>query len=79
MKKAVQVLLAFEQFLESIPLDRYREELMPIKTVEQDLPPDLNPLPAIYAAFWVEQPVRFPEYEAFFDGTLHQMAGLEVL
>lgn len=67
MKKAVQVLSAFEQFLESIPLDRYREELMPIKTVEQDLPPDLNPLPAIYAAFWVEQPVQFPEYDAFFD------------
>ncbi len=68
MEKAVRALLAFEQFLESIPLDRYREELMPVKTVEQDLLPDLNPLPAIYAVFWVEQPVRFPEYEVFFDG-----------
>ena len=64
MKKELS---AFEQFLESIPLDRYREELMPVKTVEQDLPPDLNPLPAIYEAFWVEKPASFPDYEEFFD------------
>lgn len=68
MKKGLRTLSAFEQFLESIPLDRYREELMPVKTVEQDLPPELNPLPAIYSAFWVEEPVRFPDYEEFFDG-----------
>jgi hypothetical protein len=63
----IQTLLAFERFLESIPLDRYREELMPVKTVEQDLPPELNPLPAIYSAFWVKEPVQFPDYEHFFD------------
>lgn len=67
MNSEAQTLSAFEQFLESIPLDRYREELMPVKTVEQDLPPELNPLPAMYSAFWVEKPVRFPDYEAFFD------------
>ncbi|MCX7854775.1 MAG: TaqI family restriction endonuclease, partial [Anaerolineae bacterium] len=68
MKRELRTLSAFEHFLESIPLDRYREELMPVKTVEQDLPPDLNPLPAMYKAFWVEEPVRFPAYEEFFDG-----------
>lgn len=68
MKKEHQTLSAFERFLESIPLDLYRKELMSVKTVEQDLPPELNPLPAVYSAFWVEEPVRFPNYEEFFDG-----------
>ncbi|MBC7228535.1 MAG: TaqI family restriction endonuclease [Thermoflexales bacterium] len=68
MNRELRTLSAFEHFLESIPLDRYREELMPVKTVEQDLPPDLNPLPAMYRAFWVEEPIRFPAYEEFFDG-----------
>lgn len=67
MSEELRTLSAFERFLESIPLDRYREELMPVKTVEQDLPPELNPLPAIYSTFWVDQPVRFPDYEDFFD------------
>jgi hypothetical protein len=65
--KETQTLLAFERFLESIPLDRYRQELMPVKTVEQDLPPELNPLPDIYKAFWVEEPAQFPDYEGFFE------------
>jgi hypothetical protein len=68
LRKDIQTLSAFEQFLESVPLDRYREELMPVKTVEQDLPSELNPLPTIYSAFWVEEPARFPDYEEFFDG-----------
>lgn len=67
MKKKEQTLSAFERFLESFPLDRYREELMPVKTVEQDLPPELNPLPAIYQAFWVDEPIQFLDYEEFFD------------
>ena len=66
-ERAFQALSAFEKFLESIPLERYRQELMPVKTVEQDLPPDLNPLPDIYRAFWVEEPVPFSDYEAFFE------------
>lgn len=45
-----EALAEFEQYLATIPLDRYREELLPVKTVEQDLPSDLNPLPAIYDA-----------------------------
>ncbi|MDW7991046.1 MAG: TaqI family restriction endonuclease [Anaerolineae bacterium] len=67
MRKEEQTLLAFERFLESIPLDRYRKELMPVKTVEQDLPPDLNPLPAVYKAFWAEETIQFPNYEEFFE------------
>ncbi|MEM2265304.1 MAG: TaqI family restriction endonuclease [Candidatus Hadarchaeales archaeon] len=56
----------FEAFLSTIPLERYREELEPIKTVEQDLPKDLNPLPAIYASYWLPEAAKFPDYEEFF-------------
>jgi hypothetical protein len=64
---AKAILEKFETFLATIPLDRYREELEPVKTVEQDLPRDLNPLPAIYANYWVSSvPEKFPDYEDFF-------------
>ncbi len=45
MTTAQKLLQAFEDFLASIPLERYRQELLPVKTVEQDLPKSLNPLP----------------------------------
>jgi len=59
----------YEEFLATVPLGEYRQTLMPIKTVEQDLPKDLNPLPDIYAHYWVEDiPAKgFPSYEVFFD------------
>lgn len=59
----------FEDFLASIPLEKYRGELLTAKTVEQDLPRDLNPLPAIYEAYWTpdQSTHQFPAYEAFFD------------
>ncbi len=57
----------FEAFLSSIPLERYRTELLPIKTVEQDLPKELNPLPDIYQVYWTEESRAFPTYDAFFD------------
>lgn len=63
-----RVLQNYEAFLETIPLRHYREHLMPVKTVEQDLPPALNPLPAIYAAYWQpdKDDCRFPDFEEFF-------------
>lgn len=61
------ILQRFEEFLASIPLERYREELLPVKTVEQDLPRSLNPLPAIYEAYWSDNPQKFPTYEQFFN------------
>lgn len=66
------LLRRFEDFLVSIPLERYRNELMPIKTVEQELPPSLNPLPAIYNKYWLPEPSRFPEYEDFFSGLVER-------
>lgn len=61
------ILKQFEKFLESIPLEQYRSELLPIKTVEQDLPRSLNPLPAIYESYWTDKVKVFPTYEQFFD------------
>lgn len=65
---SLQVLQTFETFLETIPLGRYRESLMPVKTVEQDLPPALNPLPAIYETYWLPEgdTAPFPDFEVFF-------------
>ncbi len=59
----------FETFLASIPLEKYREELLPIKTVEQDLPKELIPLTDIYEQYWVDvdDVVSFMDYEEFFD------------
>ena len=66
-----QLLKDFENFLAGIPLEKYRKELMPVKTVEQDLPPKLNPLPAIYESYWHperrDSSPRFPDYEEFFE------------
>jgi len=63
----VETLSTFEQYLASIPLERYRNALQKVKIVEQDLPPALNPLPAIYEAFWIKEPRPFPDYETFFE------------
>lgn len=65
--KELKLLKKFERFLSSIPLDKYREELMPVKTVEQDLPKSLNPLPDIYNAYWIEDIKDFPNYDEFFE------------
>lgn len=67
MNTAAHTILAqFEKFLESIPLENYRNELLSVKTVEQDLPRSLNPLPAIYGAYWTDTVKEFPSYEQFF-------------
>ncbi|NPA35017.1 MAG: TaqI family restriction endonuclease, partial [Chlorobi bacterium] len=57
----------FREFLSSIPMDKYRE-LREIKTVEQDLPKELNPLPWIYKFYYPEEEKpTFPEFEEFFE------------
>lgn len=64
---AQEMLEKFEKFLGGIPLDWYREELMTVKTVEQNLSKELNPLPFIYKYYWIPQnPSNFPSYEDFF-------------
>ncbi len=58
----------FRRFLTQIPLQEYAP-LREIKTVEQDLPRTLNPLPLIYELYWTDNPSRKPplsKYDEFF-------------
>jgi hypothetical protein len=64
----IELLRIYEAFLSEIPLDKYKEELRPIKTVEQDLPKELNPLYDLYYSYWTEEPTKsFPSFEDFFN------------
>ena len=53
----------YENFLREIDLSKY-SRLREIKTVEQDLPKSLNPLPLIYKYYWEER--NFIDYDEFF-------------
>ena len=63
MAKLENYLKKYENFLEGIDLSKY-SRLRKIKTVEQDLPKSLNPLPLIYKYYWEER--KFLNYEDFF-------------
>ncbi len=54
MKNPITSLGEYRKFLESIPLDKYREELKDIKWVEQDLPKGILPLASIFRYYWEE-------------------------
>ena len=65
---AHKALKAFETFLGNLDLRDYEKKYRPIKTVEQDLPKELNPLPDLYKHYWKpdEPTPSFPKYEDFF-------------
>jgi len=65
MKNSQKDLKKYRSFLETIPLDKYREELKDIKWVEQDLVPQLFPLKSIYTNYWEER--IFLSFEDWFD------------
>jgi len=50
--QAQKALETFERFLASLDLESYQQKYRPIKTVEQDLPRELNPLPDLYEHYW---------------------------
>jgi len=68
-KQAQKALETFERFLASLDLESYQQKYRPIKTVEQDLPRELNPLLDLYEHYWkaFEDNPFFPGYEEFFD------------
>ena len=53
----------YEEFLKSIPVEKY-EHLRAIKTVEQDLPRELLPLEIFYKFYWYGE--NFADYEEVF-------------
>lgn len=57
----------FEKFLKSVDLSAYRERFSKIKTVEMDLPPNVQALQTIYEQYWdnkdnLSEPLSFDEY-----------------
>ncbi len=66
---AQKTLQAFEAFLGSLNLASYREKYQQIKTVEQNLPRNLSPLPDLYKHYWkpTEGNPAFPSFEDFFN------------
>ncbi|MCM8829408.1 MAG: TaqI family restriction endonuclease [Candidatus Omnitrophica bacterium] len=55
MKNPITDLEKFRKFLESIPLNNYRQEFKDIKWVEQDLPKEILPLTSIFSYYWEER------------------------
>jgi hypothetical protein len=67
--QAQKALETFERFLASLDLESYQQKYRPIKTVEQDLPRELNPLPDLYEHYWkaLEDNPSFLGFEELFD------------
>ncbi len=65
MGNAATALDSYRKFLESIPLDEYRERFRIVKWVEQDLPRDLLPQWSIFKHYWHEQ--NFLDFNSWFE------------
>lgn len=55
----------FRKFLETIPLEKYREEFKNVKWVEQDLPNELLPIDSIFKYYWEDK--NFLSFEEWFE------------
>jgi len=64
-KNPIGDLKKYREFLETISLDKYREELKDIKWVEQDLPKEILPLASIFKYYWEER--QFLSFEEWFE------------
>ncbi len=65
MKNPIEDFRKFREFLETIPLAKYRKELKDIKWVEQDLPKEILPLASIFKYYWEER--QFLSFEEWFE------------
>lgn len=65
MKNPITDLKRFREFLKSIPLDKYRQELKDVKWVEQDLPKEILPLSSIFKYYWEDR--NFLGFEKWFE------------
>lgn len=64
-KDPIANLKKYRNFLETIPLNRYREELKGIKWVEQDLFKEMLPLASIFNYYWDKR--SFLGFEEWFE------------
>jgi len=65
MKNPIIDLKRYRDFLETIPLDKYRSELKNIKWIEQDLPKKILPLTSIYQHYWENR--EYLQFENWFE------------
>jgi len=65
MENSAKALQSYRKFLETIPLDKYRDELKDVKWVEQDLWPELLPQDSIFRLYWDRQ--EFLDFESWFE------------
>jgi hypothetical protein len=65
MSTAKENLELYRTFLMNIPLESYRGELRDVKWVEQDLPPEIQPLESIYNSYWYSQ--NFLPFDRWFE------------
>lgn len=65
MKNPLKDFKKYRCFLESIPLNKYREELKDVKWVEQDLPNEMLPLASIFKYYWDER--KFLIFDEWFE------------
>lgn len=64
-KHPIKDLKKYREFLQTIPLHKYREELKDVKWVEQDLPKEMLPLASIFKCYWEER--NFLNFEEWFE------------
>lgn len=64
-KNPIEDLKKYREFLETIPLVKYREELKDIKWVEQDLHPLLYPQESIFEKYWEKH--NYLDFEDWFN------------
>lgn len=65
MKNLLKDLEKYRDFLQTIPLNEYREKLKDIKWVEQDLPKEMLPLASIFKHYWEER--QFLNFDEWFE------------
>ena len=54
----------FENFLQSVNLNAYREKYRPIKIVEMDLPKEIQAIETLYKVYWIQK--RFLSFDNFY-------------
>jgi len=65
MGNATNALHSYREFLETIPLDKYREKFKAVKWVEQDLPREILPQWSIFMHYWDKQ--SFLDFDSWFE------------
>lgn len=64
----------FNKFLQTVPLKGYRKKYSIIKTVEMDLPKNIQAIELLYKVYWEEK--KFISFEEFYKRYLEEKRNL---